>query len=371
MKKRLFVTLIFLLSSCNKTTASPLNEQFESFKIENLSEDKIQHTRHYYSEYNEVKNGINQFYDYSITIDDRIIPISISGSESIIEKYSINNNPMPYLCYPTNSNSIKLNDGYLYFDGCYIHTFSSTIDLLSTKKVVGEGDDYAYSTSIFDNNASYILFSRYTEDSFKMTTIDKNTLEVISKKDVSCNSITDHWSEISFLYEVNSFYKNDLSEFIMNGYVYSYDSETNSISTDGFLVLEQPRLENGTYYYKAIKTNDNGFIYDQHHSFNVTSDKTIDTQIEYDFNIRGLVSDSIDLFLEYITTHGLVTEMDHTCTDYLKINDAIISHKVFDGYSFYSGYTIDEDNIEFEVTDDNKREINTKTSTRYFHFNNN
>lgn len=371
MKKELYLTFLFILTACSGS--KPLKKtpfaDFTSFEINNILKDNEQYTRHKY-----ITNGAsrNYAYDYTLTVAGRRIPVSISGRE-ISDGYLIGDNSMSGVNYPSNSNFIYDGINYIYFDGRYLHKFSDDLEL--TQSILISEYDYIYGSSIKKDEADYTLIVEHndvvTELSKTNATIYKvsgETYEIKESIYIFNNNSLIEYTEIASFNEINAFYKNDLSEFIMNGCVYSYNGNENSLMTDKFCVLSQPTFDGTNYVYKAIKKDEKKLIIDFNHSYNQTSDNVIEIDTNGLMGFKGLEKENgdIDIFFEFDDT---VYAIICTYVDCLRIDhNNEISHHNFNVDCFYSGYALKDDNYYYELGIGSRYYYKKNEGKGYYHY---
>lgn len=374
MKKGI-LAFSLLLSSCTPSNySSPFSDYISSFEIDNLTQSvNDQYTRH------DTPSSVdtNILYDYSVTIDNMKYEVLVAGRNSARACYTFNEVPMPYFGYPSNSNVLKEEDKTLYFDGTYLYSFDNSFRLSSIQAIADEPSYYEHyiGSAITKKDDSYYLFATIDKnigDSSSFLYKLDNNLNVVET--TSIYGINDYsiWNEIAFEDEIYAFYTDDFSQFILNGYVYSFNEETNRLTTDYYLVLSQPTLSNGIYTYKACKIDSDGFYYDPDHSFGEISQNTRFFPISFrQKSVRGLVESNgeINLFVEIGEIEGsLFVSYAHSAIDYLKIDNDSMVHRFFGRDSFYTGYAKKDGINYFEIATGTKHSYCQKDSVKYYHF---
>lgn len=361
MKKKLSLFLVFILTSCNASNVSPLDNYFNVNKDKTWTLDTQQYTKHGYLTY--ITN--NNSYDYTLTINDKVIPISITGSGALKENYSINQTAMFNFNYPSNSNLISSGEYYIYFDGLFIYKFDADFNIIKAKRIKSSYSSINGSSILLKDDYLYLL-SCY-DDSTSLFKVNKETFETVKTTKLDYSENSNKFTEVAFLNEINSFYKNDFNEFVLNGYVYSMNEEDKSLTTDYFQVLSQPTFDGEKYVYKAIKIDDTKITIDFNHSFNYESESAIKIDKGKITNISGLVDKKgqINLFFE-ITSYGVLTET-YRC-DYLTIDvNNSCSHQYFSSPCFYTGYTLKDDKYYFEIAKGSKISYASHDASEYYH----
>lgn len=361
MKKKLSLFLVFVLTSCSTSNVSPLDNYFSVNKDKIWSLDNDQYTQHGYLTY----ISDNSSYDYTLTLNDKVIPISITGKGSLKENYMIKQTPMFNFNYPSNSNMIISGENYIYFDGLFVYKFDTDFNVLKAKRIKNI-DSSINGSSIFLKDDYLYLLTCY-DDSTTLFKVNKETFVTVKTTKLDYSENSSKFSEVAFLNEINSFYKNDFSEFILNGYVYSMDEDEKSLYTDYFQVLSQPTFDGEKYVYKAIKIDDTKITIDFKHSLNVQSESIIKIDKSNITGFRGLVDKNgkINLFFE-LTTYGVLSEV-YRC-DYLTIDvNNSCSHQYFSSLSFYTGYVLKEDKYYFEIAKGSKNSFASHDASEYYH----
>lgn len=380
MKRKYFLLLTcFMLTSCkfSPDIYNAYDNSFAKFEISNIKKDIEQYTCHNYPYRDNSSSYVNNdsMYDYTITIDEKRIPVSI-WSADYYYGYTLNDISMFDLRYPSNSNIIK-DDKYYYFDGKNIYCFDNNFKLENMNELDLK-DEYSTCSALTKKDGIYTLFSRHNEIVI-VATMDEN-LNILTEKTTNMTYMGSNdsiWTKSSYENEINAFYDEKMNEFIMDGMAYKFDSVTGLMATDSYTVLSQPTLMNDKYVYKAIKITKDSIYYDPEHSVGNESEKlqtynnVLDSS-KYKFSTRMYIHENgdVDVFLEIGKMHALILKSSYySWVDYIKITDDKFKQHFFDEYSFYAGYVLKDGVYYQEVVYGNKFWCYNKLdNVKYYHF---
>ena len=339
MKKKLilFSTLSLFLTSCESyiEVTKDIFPQYKSFSInkKNKSSDQI---------YNQAREAYNLPLEYSIELNEIYYRTTFYPSGINSTCYSLFNTNFIYSSsYLTNSNFINVDDTIVLYDGLNLYTFD---DNLIVTEMITLSSNYVeiLSSAIYKVDSNYCLFSvesSNNEMSGRLITLNKE-LKILENKILT---VTGHPKKEDMIYI--SYYQNntigyntDLSIFTMNNMSFKYDSNLNSLTTDGYTLLEPP-----VSTFQAIKKVDNSYKFDNNHKFN-QENKILE------FPTTGYNESSLRIYeksgLKHLFFQIKEPKTDECFLEYIKLSNSNfdnISHHYFKNNAYFLRVSIDED----------------------------
>lgn len=339
MKKKLilFSTLSLFLISCESyiEVTKDIFPQYKTYKFKKRY-DSTQRI------YNQAREAYNLPVEYSIELNEIYYTATYYPAGITSTCYSLFNTNFIYSSsYLTNSNFINVDDMVVLYDGLNLYTFND--DLIVTE-MTALTSNYVeiLSSAIYEVDSNYFLFSVESKDnkiSGRLITLNKE-FKITENKILS---VTGHPKKEDLIYI--SYYQNntieyntDLSLFTMNNMSFKYDFSLNSLTTDGYTLLEQPVTT-----FQAIKKVDNSYKFDNNHEFN-KENKILE------FPITGYNESSLRIYeksgLKHLFFQIKEPKTDECFLEYVKLSDYNfdnISHYYFKNNAYFLGLSINED----------------------------